>query len=147
VWSKLMFGGVLQHKWNVVESYGQDWQRVRDTTLSPNACHSRRLFGHRKMKPLCNGEELSLVLPRSRHQVFGDGIVSFVFQDLSTPTAGAHTCGLLRFWWSASHLPVCPEVVVKEMEENGIRKAYTFIKELGAGSFGTVWLVRVRLWL
>jgi hypothetical protein len=27
------------------------------------------------------------------------------------------------------------------MEEEGIQKVYTFIKELGGGSFGIVWLV------
>lgn len=47
----------------------------------------------RQLIPLHNGQELSLVLPRSRHQVFGDGIISFVFQDLSTPTAGEHAVG------------------------------------------------------
>ena len=35
-----------------------------------------------------------------------------------------------------------PDLVVHQMEEAGVQKLYTFVKELGGGSFGVVWLVR-----
>ena len=53
---------------------------VQDLSSFGTWLNRSTLIGKGNIVPIMNGDEVSLVLPRSRHKVFSEDNISFVFQ-------------------------------------------------------------------
>ena len=65
-----------------------------------------------------HGDELALILGRSRHSALGVRRCAFVFHDLSLPRG---------------------ELFVRAMQKHQVTRRYRFLRHLGRGAFGVVW--------